>query len=164
MLRLALLATLLAGVLLSLPLYGCTSPRAVTTGDTGAPAADTTRAALDAARARWQAAGLDDYRFVYEVSCFCPEDFRGPFTLTVRDGAVTEAVFQGRPMDPTDARFKTVAALLEVVGAAFDRGAASVRVTYDEAFGYPVAASIDYEARAADDEMTFWVRDLVPLG
>ncbi|HLT47333.1 MAG TPA: DUF6174 domain-containing protein [Rubricoccaceae bacterium] len=164
MLRLALAASLLTGVLLTPLLSGCTSPRAVA-GPDGPPApGDTTRAALDAARARWEAAGLDDYRFVYQVTCFCPEEARGPFALTVRDGVVVEALFQGRAMDPADPRFATVDALFETLAEAFDRGAASVRVTYDAALGYPAEAYVDYETMVADEELGFAVRDLTPLG
>ncbi len=164
MLRLAFLLTLLAGVLVSTS--ACVAPRLPADDSVGVgPGADSTRAALDAARARWQAAGLDGYRFVYELSCFCPEEARGPFTITVRDGAVEEALYNGRPMNPADERlYPSVDALFDTLAEAFDRDAETVRVTYDAALGYPTEAYVDYEAMMADEELRFSVRDLERLG
>jgi hypothetical protein len=158
--RLPLVLALLGGAFLSLS--ACVTPREAGPGDPTAEG-DTTRAALDAARARWEAAGLADYRFTFGNSCFCPEDVRGPFTITVRDGAVQEVRFQGRAVAADPDRHPTVDGLFDRLAAAFDRGADTVRITYDDALGYPAAAYVDYEARATDEEDRFEVRDLVRL-
>ncbi|SRR5690606_22207352 len=123
------------------------------------PPADSVRAALDAARARWDAAGIVDYAFVYEEVCFCLPEDRGPFAITVRDGAVASATYQG---EPANARrtYPTVDSLFATVEDALDRGAESVRVTFDPVLGYPAEASIDYEAMVADEELGFRVSDL----
>lgn len=159
MLRTSFLATLLLGVVLTL-LPAC-APRPV--DGPGEPDDATTPEALDAARARWHGAGLDDYRFVYGVSCFCPEDVRGPFTITVRDGAVAEVLYQGRALDPADPRHPTLDALFETLAEAFDRDAASVRARYDDGLGFPASAYIDYEALAADEELGWSVSDFTAL-
>jgi hypothetical protein len=161
--RSALVLTLFAGLLAAAVVSGCATARPPDVGDDPLAGADSTREALDAARARWQAAGLDDYRFTYSNSCFCPEDVRGPFTITVRDGVVREVLFQGGPVAADAQRHPTVEALFDRLAEAFDRGADAVRVAYDEALGYPAAAYVDYEAMAADEEDRFEVRDLVRL-
>ncbi|MDX1419891.1 MAG: DUF6174 domain-containing protein [Rubricoccaceae bacterium] len=165
MLRLSLLATLVLGLLVSTFLTACTSPRLVEVLDVSVqPERETTPEELDAARARWQAAGLADYRFVYEVSCFCPEDARGPFTITVRDGVVQEVLFQGRPLDPEDPRHPTLDALFTTLGDAFSADAALVRAAYHPTLGYPLSAYVDYETMMADEELGFAVSAFTPLG
>jgi hypothetical protein len=162
MLRSARFVALLAVALSSVLLSACVTPRE---GGSGDPAeGETTREALAAARARWEAAGPDAYQFVFTNGCFCPEDVRGPFTLTVRDGAVAEVRYQGRPVPVDTERHLSVEAVFDRLEAAFDRDADAVRVTYDAALGYPVTAYVDYEAMAADEEDRFELRDLVALG
>lgn len=164
MLRVSFLTTLLLGALASTLLTACASPRPVEVlGVSALPERETTPEELAEARARWQAAGPSHYRFVYEVSCFCPEDARGPFTITVRDGAVQEVLFQGRPLDPADPRHPTVDGLFAMLGEAFDEDAELVRVAYDATLGYPVSAYVDYQARMADEELGFTVSALTPL-
>ena len=149
--------------LAALPLAACVSPLTAEGPVGPAAATDSTEAALEAAHARWQAAGPAAYEFVYEASCFCPPEYRGPFTLTVRDGAVREAYYAGRAVDPTDPRYPTVDQLFAQLAEAFDREAESVRVAYDEALGYPATAYVDYEALMADEELSFTIRRLTPL-
>ena len=161
MLRLALLLTILTGVAASLVACVATTPPSGLPGGVSAP--DSTREALDAARARWNDAALDDYRFVFSNSCFCPEDVRGPFTITVRDGAVQEVLFDGRVVPPDPRRHPTVDDVFDRLEAAFDRDADAVQVTYDGALGYPTSAYVDYEAMATDEEERYELRDLAPL-
>jgi hypothetical protein len=148
-------------LLLTAALAACASTPPSPDGD--AAGGDTTRGALDAARARWDVAGLDDYRFTFGNSCFCPEDVRGPFAITVRDGAVAEVLFQGAAVAADPERHLTVDALFDRLEAAFDRGADLVQVTYDADLGYPVSAYVDYEAMATDEEDRFEVSALTPL-
>ena len=140
-----------------------TSPRSVAGPDDPTTEGDSTRTALDAARVRWEAAGLGDYRVTFSNSCFCPEDVRGPFTVTVRDGAVAEALFQGRAVAVDPQRHLTVEAVFDRIEAAFDRDADVIRVTYDADLGYPTSAYLDYEAMATDEEDRFELRDLTRL-
>src|SRR5690606_31602678 len=149
MLRTVLVATLLAGVLLSLPFSGCTATRPAGSEAPGSeepgPVTDATHEALADARARWQAAGLDGYRFVYEASCFCPEEVRGPFTITVRAGVVQEVRFQGQVVVPDAQRHPTVAALFATLADALGQDPDAARIRYDDALGYPTEAYVDYE-------------------
>ena len=113
---------------------------------------------LDAARALWADAGFADYQMTLTRSCFCPEDFRGPFAVSVEDETVTEVEFQGRDLS-TD-RALTVEALFDLLQDAYDQGAARVDVTYHPTLGYPMSLYIDVSEMMADEEVGYTVEGL----
>jgi len=115
----------------------------------GAPsiADGTAQQELDAARQRWQAAGVNDYHFTVERVCFCLPAFRGPETIVVRDG---------EPMAVT-AAFRDVATvprLHAIVQKAIDDRVERLGVTYNS-LGVPLSISIDRRVPIADDEITY---------
>lgn len=125
-------------------------------GPTGEPAARSPE--LDAARERWAAAGYDAYQMTLHRSCFCPEDYRGPFEVTVQDGAVVEATFNGAPMDTE--RVLTVDDLFALIEDAYSRDAEMVSVDYDPETGVPTRIQIDYSSQMVDEEVGYTVSDL----
>ena len=147
------------------PLVGCPAPAEVDgpPGSVEPLPADTPAVRspeLDDAKARWEAAGLDAYRMTLQRSCFCPEDYRGPFDVTVRDGAVATVRFNGASLDAD--RAVTVDDLFALIEDAYKRNAASVDVAFDPDLGYPTSVGIDYSTQMADEEMAYTVADLVP--
>ncbi len=117
-------------------------------------------AALSEARARWATAGADDYAMTFQRSCFCPEEYRGPFDVEVRDRAVVSVTLRDEPL-PTD-RALSVDGLFALISDAYEREAATVRVTYDAALGYPTHVAIDYDTQIADEEDGYTVSQLRP--
>ena len=116
--------------------------------------------ALAEARGRWADAGLSSYQYQIEYSCFCPPEAMGPFTVTVRDGAVASSVpsSQARPSLPT------VEDLFAKIAEAYVQEAATVDVTYDPDLGYPLSIFIDYDEQMADEEFRASTSGLEPLG
>lgn len=111
---------------------------------------------------RWADAGPDAYRMTLQRSCFCPPDWRGPFRVTVRDGAVVEATYEGEPIDVE--RVITAEALISLLRDAYTEGAERVDAAYDPEFGYPTQLYIDYSAQIADEEVGYEVSQFEPLG
>ena len=113
------------------------------------------------ARARWEAAGFDDYRMVIEIQCFCA--FTGPVAVDVRDGQPTNIT----PTD--DARGDaahlgselTVTAIFDSIAAAQSEG--DVDVAFDPDLGYPIFAALDPMLNAIDDETTYRILELAPI-
>jgi hypothetical protein len=120
---------------------------------------------LAANRQRWQAQNVENYRFTYTRQCFCPPQARGPFEVTVRDGKVESVIYQGEgePMERPLAEYQTVEDLFAVLADAYDRGAASVRASYDAETGQPSEFFIDYDEQQADEEVGFTVEPVRPL-
>ena len=95
---------------------------------------------LDAARARWAAAGLASYTFVIEDDCGeCDPEWAIPRRVVVWDDTVLDAT----------GTMITVDALFAMVESAGQDGR-SVEATYHPEFGYPTEIWIDREARAYD--------------
>ncbi len=155
-----MLRLLVAAVVLA-PLAGCPAPAPVMppATETPAPTGGAVRSPeLDAARQRWADVGYDAYRMTLQRACFCPEDYRGPFDVTVRHGAVDDATFNGATVDAE--RVLTVAALFDLLEDAYDRNAARVDVTFDDELGYPTSLYIDYDEGIADEEVGYTVADV----
>ena len=120
-------------------------------------------AGLDQARARWAEAGVRSYDFVYERICFCTPDARGPFAVSVRDGAVAAVRNTAVPDSAVGAHSRLrVEDLFDVLGAAYDARAHYVRVVYDRRYGYPLQFFVDGDAGIADEETGYRVLRLDP--
>ena len=103
--------------------------------------------ALDAARGRWAATGLRDYRFRARLICFCPEAYTTPRTLTVRDG-------RARKPPQNLKQVATVPRMFRVVQRAIDDQVASLRVTYGTR-GLPRSIAVDVRREIADEEFGY---------
>ena len=117
----------------------------------GPATADAILAELAARRADWAAAGIDMYEMVVQVDCFCPEEYRGPFDVTVVDGAVVTATWKGEPIpDVAERRFFTVEDLFETIeGHAY---ADEIDVEYAPE-GYPTRIAVDPSRMTMDEEL-----------
>jgi len=106
--------------------------------------------------------GPQDYDYTLRVSCFCP-DAGVPIRVTVREGDVTEAVYaeSGRGVQAGDAveeyRWLTIN---DVIDAANDTEADSVRVVWPEGQDYPTSVDVDPDERAVDEEIGYQVSDV----
>lgn len=116
----------------------------------GDPAAD-----LAAARARWEAAGVQDYSLRVEERCFC-----SPMVAEVRVVA-GEIVRAEVPQDEPEAVVPD-ALTVEDLFARVERGLAydSMAVRYDDELGVPLLVVLDDDTNASDDESTIEVTDL----
>ena len=103
---------------------------------------------LAAARDRWRADRVRNYRFRISLSCYCP-DSRAPTVIVVR---------RGRPRDaPAHLRqAATVPRLLRLVQHAIDERVSGLSVRYGSR-GIPRSISIDSSRVIADDERAYAV-------
>ncbi len=128
-----------------------------TTTTTALPTGGSEQERLDAARARWDAAGIADYTWSYRRSCFCP-----PFAVTVvvEDGAAVshevEADPAVDPVVPEEVAIFTVEDLFAEVQQAIDT-ADSVTVEYEDETGRVLTVDVDQITNAVDDEYSYAV-------
>lgn len=97
---------------------------------------------LDAARARWQAAGIDSYDFTLQIKQ--PGMETDTYAVSVRDGNITRLLRNGRPAVVFEPENYTIAGLFGILeqdldgkGKTFGQSAADVmlRVRFDEQTG-----------------------------
>ena len=146
----------LALALVAFAAVACTTVPGVTQGPTG-PIAE--RAA--AQQLLWTSQGIRSYTFTIERQCFCPEEYRGPFDVTVVEGAPTLVTIGGRVAlaDRVATLPKTMEATFALVLA---QAATEPGVVYDDRFGFPLRIALDPIKNAIDDEVTYLVSNFRP--
>ena len=118
------------------------------------------RRALDAARARWTAAGIDSYAMRARISCFCGREVTRPRTLVVRDGR--PARVRGRAVPAPLRPYATVPRLFARVQAAIDDRVALLTVRYDRR-GVVTSLYVDVSFTITDEERGITVDRFRPL-
>lgn len=121
-------------------------------GDDGASSPSTTAPAgpiqsVDAAIARWAASRVDSYAIEIAQTGFMPS----PRVQSAQIDGAKVSSSAGTPL--TFLTAPTVEGLFAFLKAPDQVNAAEVRVTYDEALGYPKTIFVDYDRRIADEEM-----------
>ena len=115
----------------------------------------------DEGRQTWIERGPQSYRYQLTLDCFCPEEVRGPFRITVDSGAVAGVVRTSSPADAVaivDFLDPTIEGLFALIEANAD--ADIIDFTYDGQLGYPVSIILDPSADNFDDELSVFVRNL----
>jgi hypothetical protein len=125
------------------------------------------RQALADARARWEDSGLADYDYTFTRGCFCPEEFVGPYQVSLRTGEVAGATFGGTDLFDIDileiGRYEEIIKSVDGVFAEIERAlreADSFNAEYHPVLGYPTNVYIDWIANAADEEVGYTIANL----
>ena len=93
--------------------------------------------ALDIARQRWRDARLTSYSFKSSLSCYCPIEYLGPHTVTVRNGQVTAVVDRRTGAQrPTDYR-QPIDSIFAFIELQLRERPDLLEATYDAQYGYP---------------------------
>jgi hypothetical protein len=105
----------------------------------------------------------EDYTYTLVVACFCPGG-GSPVDVTVRDGEVVDAVYDG---DGRGAEAGTPAdefmwlTVNDVIDAANDTEAASVQVEWPAGQDYPTSVQVDEDLNTIDEERGYEISDVV---
>lgn len=116
-------------------------------------------------RQKWASAGLHDYEFDYQLSCFCAPETTEPVHVMVR-GDQLASVSRNRDGLPALRQYgmwPTVPALFDDVQRLIDQKSDRLEVTYDPTYGYPRSIVVDVYLQAADDESSQTASNLRPL-
>ena len=112
-------------------------------------------AELAQARTNWAARNLRSYSFTVSKSCFCPEEYTRPATITVRDGVAVDA-----PVHL--AAYSTIDKVLDAVDAAHKSKPDVLEVDFS-AEGWPRTLRVDPSAALADEEYYLTISNLTSL-
>ena len=121
---------------------------------------------LDKYQQRWQQANIKHYRYTFKRGCFCPREYVTPVITEVKDNKVVSAHLKGNNQ-PLSEQLKgnkqTITYFFDKIQDAINRKAHSIKVKYNEQYGYPESISIDYDARMADEELYLSAKNLEVL-
>ena len=115
-----------------------------------------------AARERWSAHGPSSYSYTVSRSCECLSEMSGPVVVVVSNGVIESRKYvrNGATVElPYAHLFPNVEGLFAKIDTVRARGAASLYVSYDPAYGFPTLISVDGDKQIADDEYTYTARD-----
>jgi hypothetical protein len=125
------------------------------------------RREFESALRLWQNTGLSDYDYSFTRGCFCPEEFIGPYAVTVLEDSVAAASFRATDLFDIDileiGRYEEIVKTVDGVFAEIERAlreADSFTAEYDAVLGYPTSVFIDWIANAADEEVGYTIRSL----
>jgi hypothetical protein len=112
---------------------------------------------LDTNLALWESHRAVDYDYFYQRSCFCMEVMRTKYEVQVRNDTVDGAFSaeDGTPAKPDMLGnwLPTIEGIFDQIQSAIDQSAYSMKIQYNDTFGYPMSVSIDYNPMMADEEL-----------
>lgn len=113
----------------------------------------------------WTSLDIQNYDFVYHVSCFCGANGPNPVKLSIRDGVVSSAAPVGTYVGPMPAlsTYPTIDSLFVILEKAQRDSPGGVTVDFDPTYHYPTSISIDPVKNAVDDEVTYTVGSFLPV-
>ena len=106
---------------------------------------------------RWEAYAIEDYSLLQSRTCFCVDGGK-QVLVTVRSGNISSVV------DPADGSilaadrrgaFMTIPGLFALVKSIDTTKVASLQVSYDPRYGYPLRVFVDPSSQIADEEYGF---------
>ncbi len=136
---------------LTLVIAGCSDPLAPTANE------------LQVNLMKWRSLGIGAYRYEYRLNCFCGGPGVEPVGIVVQDDSVvTATILETQEAVDTSALagYPTIDDLFDVIAAAIEGKAHSIRAEYDTHYGYPTDVFIDYEKNAIDEEHGFFASQL----
>jgi hypothetical protein len=113
---------------------------------------------------------LRNYGFTLQRDCFCPEDWRGPVNIQVRNGDAVSVTYVSSGAVVTEDKFDkadTFDKLFAILKNAYDgkgdfeQKADTVNVTYNTQMGYPANFYIEVSQTIADEEQGYTVTNLI---
>jgi hypothetical protein len=119
---------------------------------TGTSARTAEERELTSNRQRWASAGLHDYEFDFQRTCFCLPEATNQVHITVRQDAIVSVVRtrDGQPAAASNTVWPRVEELFAEVQKTLEQGADRIEVTYDPTYGYPRSILVDKELMAVD--------------
>lgn len=121
-----------------------------------------TISSFEANKEKWENASILDYSFVFQVSCYCTEEYTSPKTVSVRSGnivtvndlAYSEEIHRG---------IFSINDLFKEIEKASNQNVAVLETTYDSFYGFPTKLYIDRDERIADEEIGYSISNFKPL-
>jgi hypothetical protein len=105
-------------------------------------------------RQRWASAGMHDYEFDFQRSCFCLPEATQRVHIVVRQDAIVSVVrtSDGQPASSSYTAWPRIDELFLDVQQRLEQHVDRLDVSYDATLGYPRSIVADIALMTADDE------------
>ena len=125
------------------------------------------RSTLNENRDKWNASGINHYRFELTIFCFCPFSEVNPVTVEVLDGRIVSLTgADGQPLPENFRSDFDQAGTVNLLFAIAENSLANAdqaEVTYDAAYGFPSSIRVDWIELAMDDEVSYYIENFEVL-
>ncbi|MEP6472876.1 MAG: DUF6174 domain-containing protein [Gemmatimonadota bacterium] len=121
---------------------------------------------LAEANTRWHAAGVANYDFDFQRTCFCVTALTRPVTISVRSDTVVSVIYSdsGTVADSAEFRdFLTIDRVFAFLHRTLNQGPAGFTTAYHERYGFPALVVIDFDSDVEDDGLTLRIDALRPV-
>jgi hypothetical protein len=113
----------------------------------------------------WQEKKPAAFSYTYQRNCFCPPDWRGPFSVYA-DSVSVDSVFRRFAGGDGDSvaitenlQSYSIDSIRAELNAMLELDHDTAIVRYDSVYGFPASAYIDFNFQAADEEYGFTITD-----
>ena len=105
---------------------------------------------------KWENASILDYSFIFQVSCYCNEEYTLPKKVLVMGGEIVTVNNLAYSKETHWGVF-SINDLFNEIEKASNQNVALLETTYDSYYGFPTYIYIDRDERIADEEMGYSV-------
>ena len=119
---------------------------------------------LFSGRELWKSLNISNYTMIQQISCFCfPEEFVLPKTIVVENGIIK--TINGFSPDQTIGfeSFYTINEIFQFIDSKLDKEPEFYDIEYNKEYGFPNYIWFDMSKMIADEEISYYIKDLKPL-
>ena len=116
-----------------------------------------------AGRELWESLNISSYSMTQQISCYCPEEFISPKFIIVENNQIK--LINGFSPDKTLGyeSFYTIDQIFEFIDSKLDDDPEFHDIDYSSDYGYPNYLFFDMSRMIADEEISYYIKDLKPL-
>jgi hypothetical protein len=114
-------------------------------------------------REQWSRPSRSEYQFTWQQGCFCGPEMTRPIRISVKAGRIVSAAYvdDKQPVSASiQSGLTTIEGVFDLIQHAVDQHYDEVRVTYGDQ-GYPSSVFFDISKRAADEERSIAISDVI---
>ena len=105
---------------------------------------------------KWENASILDYSFIFQVSCYCNEEYTLPKKVLVMGGEIVTVNNLAYSKETHWGVF-SINDLFNEIEKASNQNLAVLETTYESYYGFPTSLYIDRDERIADEEIGYFV-------
>jgi len=111
---------------------------------------------------KWNSKNMTQYEFDFRASCLCIDEWVREVHVSVSNDSIKSVIFVDDSLPPKKLKpgqWYTINTLFDISKTTIEE-ADKFEIKYDDTYGNPVEISIDWDLMTADDEVTFFIKNV----